>query len=88
VYERAATALSPALRCGCRDGAIDEVYVRWRDGIASLDDEQPAAPIAPRGGPYAADSMAARILPVSRKTMHHGGEIGLLRDLYRRQPVI
>jgi hypothetical protein len=32
--------------------------------------------------------MAAPILHVSRKTMHHGGEIGLLRDLYRRQPVI
>jgi hypothetical protein len=27
--------------------------------------------------------MAALVLHVSRETMHHGGEIGVLRDLHR-----
>jgi len=41
-------------------------------------------PLRPKGGPYANDSMAALALHVSRETMHHGGEIGVLRDLYLR----
>jgi hypothetical protein len=27
--------------------------------------------------------MAALVLHINREVMHHGGEIGLLRDLYR-----
>jgi hypothetical protein len=27
--------------------------------------------------------MAGLIAPINREVMHHGGEIGLLRDLYR-----
>ena len=38
---------------------------------------------APKGGPFAEDPLASLVLHVSRETMHHGGEIGLLRDLYR-----
>jgi hypothetical protein len=58
-------------------------WARWRDGIAALDDDQLATPLGPKGGPFAADPLAALVLHVSRETMHHGGEIGLLRDLYR-----
>jgi hypothetical protein len=58
------------------------MYRRWRDGVAGLDDEQLLAPVGARGASYARDSMAALVLHVSRETMHHGGEIGLLRDLY------
>ncbi len=64
---------------------LQETSTRWRDGIASLDDEQLAAPIGPRGGPFADDPMGALVLHVSRETMHHGGEIGVLRDLYREK---
>jgi len=56
----------------------------WRGGLAALDDHGMAQPLGPMGGPYADDSMAALALHVSRETMHHGGEIGVLRDLYRR----
>lgn len=66
---------------------LERSYDRWRDGVASLDDEALAMPLGPRGGPYASDSMAALVLHVSRETMHHGGEIGALRDLYRNRPI-
>jgi len=62
---------------------LEAIYGRWRDGIASLGDDGLAAPIGAKGGPFANDPMAALVLHVSRETMHHGGEIGVLRDLYR-----
>jgi hypothetical protein len=62
---------------------LEAMFNRWRDGIASLGDERLAAPVGPKGGPYADAPMAALVLHVSRETMHHGGEIGVLRDLYR-----
>ena len=41
---------------------------------------------APRADPtwFANDPMAELILHVNREVMHHGGEIGVLRDLYAR----
>lgn len=62
---------------------LEAMSSRWRDGIVNLDDDRLAAPVGPKGGPYADEPMAALVLHVSRETMHHGGEIGVLRDLYR-----
>jgi hypothetical protein len=42
------------------------------------------APLGTAGDAFADDPMASLVLHVSRETMHHGGEIGVLRDLYRR----
>ena len=64
---------------------LSDAYTRWRDGIASLDDAKLAAPIGPKGGLFADDPLGALVLHVSRETMHHGGEIGVLRDLYRER---
>lgn len=46
---------------------LDRVYTQWRDGVASLDDEQLMAPIGARGGPFAADPFAALVLHVARE---------------------
>ena len=59
-------------------------HQRWREGLAGLDDEAMMKPLGPMGGPFADDAMAALALHVSRETMHHGGEIGTLRDLFLR----
>jgi hypothetical protein len=64
---------------------LHEVWGRWRDGIIGLDDLHLLAPLGPAGGPYADDPLAGLVLHVSRETMHHGGEVGVLRDLYRRR---
>jgi hypothetical protein len=58
-------------------------YRDWHDAIAALDADGLAAPLGPKGAYFAADPMAALIVHVNREVMHHGGELGLLRDLYR-----
>jgi hypothetical protein len=60
-------------------------YQDWHRAVAELDDETLSRPLGPRGGFYRKDSMAALIVHVNRETIHHGGEIGVLRDLYRRR---
>ena len=62
---------------------LERSYRRWHDGIAALDEEGLRRPLGPTGGPYATDPMAALIAHINREAMHHGAEIGLLRDLYR-----
>jgi hypothetical protein len=60
-----------------------EAYRRWHDGIATLDEEALRRPLGPRGAFFAKEPMAGLVLHISREVMHHGGEIGALRDLYR-----
>ena len=62
---------------------LDETYHRWYDNIAALDEAQLATPLGPNGGPYAEEPMAAMIVHINREVIHHGAEIGVLRDLYR-----
>lgn len=62
---------------------LESSYLRWRDGLLSLDEEALLRPLGPRGAFFADQTMAQLALHLNRETMHHGGEIGLLRDLYR-----
>jgi DHA1 family bicyclomycin/chloramphenicol resistance-like MFS transporter len=65
---------------------LHDSYQQWHDHIAALDDEGMRTPLGPKGAYFSADPMAALIVHVNRETMHHGGEIGVLRDLYRALP--
>jgi hypothetical protein len=62
---------------------LDRFYRQWHDGIASLDDDALIAKLGPKGAEYADDTMAGLIVHLNREAMHHGGEIGVMRDLYR-----
>jgi len=62
---------------------LDDTYGRWHAAVAGLDADGLARPLGPRGAYFAGDPMAALIVHVNRETMHHGGELGVLRDLYR-----
>jgi hypothetical protein len=64
---------------------LDEGYRSWRAGIAALDDESLMRPIGPLGANFGEFPIAALVTHLSRETMAHGGEICLLRDLYRAQ---
>jgi hypothetical protein len=64
---------------------LQEGYRSWRAGIANLDDVSLMKPIGPKGAGYADFPLAALVTHLSRETMAHGGEICLLRDLYRAQ---
>jgi hypothetical protein len=62
---------------------LESSYRWWVDGVLSLDEAALTGPIGPRGAFFADQPMASLVLHLSRETMHHGGEIGVLRDLYR-----
>jgi DinB family protein len=62
---------------------LDSSYRWWRDGVLALDEKAFTAPLGPRGAYFAEHPMADLVLHLNRETMHHGGEIGVLRDLYR-----
>ncbi|MFD7660506.1 DinB family protein [Actinosynnema sp. NPDC059797] len=62
---------------------LDEVYARWREGVAGLGERDLARPCGPAEGPYAEHPLAALVLHVNREVLHHGAEVLLLRDLYR-----
>jgi DinB superfamily len=64
-------------------GFLEQAYRTWHDGISALDEAGLTAKLGPKGGFFADDTMAGLIVHMNREIMHHGGEIGLLRDLYR-----
>ena len=63
-------------------GFLDLHYREWHEAIAEADLEQP---LGPQGAFFAEEPMIALIVHINREVMHHGGEIGVLRDLYRAQ---
>jgi len=65
---------------------LDRSYAWWHDALVVIDDDAMARPLGPKGAFFADDPMAALVLHVNRELMHHGGEVGLLRDLYRARP--
>ena len=64
---------------------LESAYGAWHGDISSLTVDQMERKLGPKGGQYADDTMAGLIVHINREVMHHGGEIGLLRDLYARR---
>jgi hypothetical protein len=64
---------------------LEASYAAWKTGLSTLDEAGLARPTGPSEGPYRHHPLATLILHISREVMHHGGEIGVLRDLYRDQ---
>ena len=62
---------------------LEFAYRWWTDGVLTLSEEQLLTPLGPRGHYFGHLPMAQLVLHLNREAMHHGGEIGVLRDLYR-----
>ena len=62
---------------------LDHAYGRWHGSLAESSEEELATPLGQKGAYFAKDPMSALVLHVNREMMHHGGEVLLLRDLYR-----
>jgi hypothetical protein len=60
---------------------LDEVYARWKSGVAGLDEVALARDVG-HVEPWPAP-MSALVLHINREIIHHGAEVALLRDLYR-----
>jgi DinB superfamily len=63
-------------------GFLDEHYRNWRAGLAGLSPAEWASPLGPAWGPYAESNTVDLALHVLDEVIHHGAEVGLLRDLY------
>ncbi len=64
---------------------LTQHYQAWRAGLASLDEDGWRRPLGPAWGPYAKSSTMDLALHVFDEVVHHGGEVGLLRDLYQHR---
>lgn len=72
------------------DAALEFVarsYRWWIDGVSGLSPQVLAQPLGPRGNWFAEAPMSDLVLHINREVMHHGGELGLLRDLYAARAV-
>jgi DinB superfamily len=63
-------------------GFLDEHYRAWRAGLAGLSPQEWAAPLGPAWGGFAESNTVDLALHVLDEMIHHGAEVGLLRDLY------
>lgn len=63
---------------------LDDAYLRWKTGFASLTDRRLADPVGPEERDFEGQPMATLILHVNREVLSHIAEISLLRDLYLR----
>jgi hypothetical protein len=63
-------------------GFLAEHYQNWRAGMTGLSPQEWTAPLGLAWGPYAESSKTDLALHVLDEVIHHGAEVGLLRDLY------
>ena len=69
-------------------GFLDEHYRTWRAGLAGLGPGEWAAPLGPAWGPFAEANTVDLALHVLDEVIHHGAEVGLLRDLYSHRSAL
>ena len=70
-----------------RRGAPPEELGRVRaSGFCSFNDDELDAPLGPAAGLYADAPLVGLLLHIVDEMIHHGAEIGVLRDLYAHRP--
>jgi hypothetical protein len=61
---------------------LARAHVLWRDVLQELPAASWWEPLGPVAGPYAKDDKASLVLHQLDEQIHHGAELGVLRDLY------
>jgi uncharacterized damage-inducible protein DinB len=72
---------APATAAGAI-GVLEGAHETWHAVLTALPDEQWSAPLGRVAGFYADDNKASFVLHQIDEQIHHGGELGVLRDLY------
>jgi len=70
---------------GTPEAGLAEMNAQWarfRAHVAAMDEAALAGLLGPAAGPYAEDSYHALVLHALDEVIHHGAEIGTIRDLY------
>lgn len=62
---------------------LEDGYAEWHEALASLTDDVMWKELGLAWGPFGSDSTADLVLHVFDELVHHGAEVGVLRDLYR-----
>jgi hypothetical protein len=66
-------------------GMLDEAFARWKRYVSATDESKLFEKIGPVAGQWADLTRATFILHILDEVIHHGAEIGVLRDLYRAE---
>jgi DinB superfamily len=64
-------------------GQLDDAYADWIKGVHGLGEDGLWRPCGPAEGPFADSPLCDLVLHINREALHHGAEIGVLRDLYQ-----
>jgi hypothetical protein len=62
--------------------ALERAHALWQCVLQELPDASWWAPLGAAAGPYAEDDKASLVLHQLDEQIHHGAELGVLRDLY------
>jgi hypothetical protein len=62
--------------------ALDHAYAVWRRRLAALTQDDLDRPMGAIAGPYAEDNGADFALHILDELIHHGAEVGTVRDFY------
>jgi hypothetical protein len=82
-FNQIPAAASPAV--GTADEARALVQATWKrmaETLARFTADQLAAPMGPAAGPFADNSLEGLVLHIADELIHHGAEVGVVRDLY------
>jgi hypothetical protein len=66
---------------------LDEAYAQWDKTLHDVDDAALDAKLGSIAGEYAEHTLASFVLHELDEVIHHGAEIGVLRDLYGARSV-
>jgi hypothetical protein len=64
-------------------GAVEAARAEMREDLTEVTDDDLWADVGPIGGSYARSSRVSWVLHALDEVIHHGAEVGLLRDLHR-----
>jgi hypothetical protein len=61
---------------------LDAAFRCWQEVLEAVPEESLEVAVGPVGGPYADSTRRALVLHVLDELIHHGAEVGLVRDLW------
>lgn len=64
---------------------LEDAHGHWRAVVDALSDDDLDTPLGPGAGPYAEQKKTGFVLHMLDEFIHHGAELGVLRDLWRGQ---
>lgn len=64
---------------------LAEHWHAFAEAITAFPDDDYLVPIGPIGGPFAESTTLGLVLHIIDELVHHGAEVGVLRDLYARR---